>query len=100
MLSGLSENIYNQNCAAEFMMKFLDRLETMTKGSVHEQLMKFHFSGELVNQTIRYSDDADGGVVSLSLRLVFFHKIDTVNINLFFFLHFCYNFRFLLSTSY
>jgi uncharacterized UBP type Zn finger protein len=55
---GLSENIYSQNCAAEFMMKFLDRLENMTKGTVHEKLMKFHFSGKLANQTIRYSDES------------------------------------------
>jgi hypothetical protein len=38
-------------------MKLLDRLETMTKGTPHAQLIKFHFSGKLANQTIRYSDE-------------------------------------------
>ena len=54
---GMSENIYDQNCAAEFVMKLLDRLEETTKGTMHEKLMKFHFSGSFAHLTSRYSDE-------------------------------------------
>ena len=53
----LNENVYDQNCAAEFAMKLLDRLEENTKNTTHERLIKFHFSGSVKNQIFRYSDE-------------------------------------------